>query len=401
MQGSEMFVKKSPMTTLLLKKGSHFSSEPHDKFISEVITSRDEWESEIKKIRNQPALNIMTTSMQNMSGFLPRVTFMRIGFDWLVSIFTWERPLYTWAALLFHTCICLRPIWLVLLPFFAAWVSVLVEITSKEIALEEKDPEINTFIAYKYRSTILGGDVDKAKEKAVEYTLNARFFQNTLGLYVSVYNFLEDKFIQFKALTGPLWPAWLTALGLPPSLYAYCYVSPRIPCLLAGWCCFMATHPLFIAIGSTLATRLYTIFDACLTVSKAALKAKGYDKLFMNASDEVSVEVFENQRWWAVVGWNNSTIATERSSWSDFSGVIAKASTSEYEPNPGYIWKEGSAWELVLDWCDTVSDPEGWVYYNNFWEEPSSAPRFDCFTRRRKWRRTMEAVPALPVPDLS
>lgn len=88
-------------------------------------------------------------------------------------------------------------------------------------------------------------------------------------------------------------------------------------------------------------------------------------------------------------GWNANTIDNERGPWTDITGELPLAPIATHELNQGYVWKRGSDWELVLDWSDPAPDKDGWVYYNNFWQEAATIPRFDCFTRRRMWRRLM------------
>ncbi|KAJ9069855.1 hypothetical protein DSO57_1014338 [Entomophthora muscae] len=91
-----------------------------------------------------------------------------------------------------------------------------------------------------------------------------------------------------------------------------------------------------------------------------------------------------------MLGWNDQTVSTERCSWTDETGKFEQIPIFQQHPEPGYVWEEGSSWEVVRDWCLPIQTDEcGWVYYNNIWLSPSSKPQINSFTRRRLWTRKM------------
>ncbi|KAJ2387520.1 hypothetical protein GGI05_004060 [Coemansia sp. RSA 2603] len=116
-----------------------------------------------------------------------------------------------------------------------------------------------------------------------------------------------------------------------------------------------------------------------------------------------TVSVFENQRWWLGFGWIPRLGSSERAKWSDESGRKRYASLSNFLPEDGFVWADGSSsggWEIDRLWALPVAtDDDGWVYTDNFWKKPASAASaVSSYTRRRKWvRRVRPANSRLDV----
>ncbi|KAJ1807416.1 hypothetical protein LPJ77_003024 [Coemansia sp. RSA 2523] len=107
------------------------------------------------------------------------------------------------------------------------------------------------------------------------------------------------------------------------------------------------------------------------------------------------VSVFENQRWWLGFGWIPRLGSNERAKWSDEQGKRRYASIRDFMPEDGYEWAdEGSGWEVDRRWALPVcTDEDGWVYSDNFWRRPASAPSaMSSYTRRRRWMRRVRPV---------
>ncbi|KAJ1906441.1 hypothetical protein IWQ60_012085 [Tieghemiomyces parasiticus] len=104
----------------------------------------------------------------------------------------------------------------------------------------------------------------------------------------------------------------------------------------------------------------------------------------------LKIVVFENQRWWAGLGWVPNLFSGERPLWSDAQGKIRASPKGEMAPPHGYVWDPTSRWVLATNWSTPdvpVKDPEGWIYTDNHWKHPKSAGGLMTFTRRRKWVR--------------
>ncbi len=126
-------------------------------------------------------------------------------------------------------------------------------------------------------------------------------------------------------------------------------------------------------------------------------------------------EVYENQRFYPIVGWSSKMMPHDPPAWSDRSGLRYKPKEmySNNNPPPGYEWC--SEWALV-PYYDELKAPEGfekeeaeliqkeggwapgeenWVY-GTFWGLDWHAKKFPiCSIRRRRWVRQRRFVPEL------
>ncbi|KAJ5558722.1 peroxisomal membrane protein Pex23-Penicillium chrysogenum [Penicillium sp. DV-2018c] len=123
-----------------------------------------------------------------------------------------------------------------------------------------------------------------------------------------------------------------------------------------------------------------------------------------NAGVRFTFVVYENQRRWLGIGWTYSLFPTERAPWTDehMNPVSAKDSFELPEVQTGdakWRWVEGSEWRVEgADNFNGKSDSkgstgEGWIYYDNKWNDGRRGQDgWDRYTRRRKWFRDAELV---------
>ncbi|KAI4865692.1 Pex24p-domain-containing protein, partial [Hypoxylon rubiginosum] len=114
--------------------------------------------------------------------------------------------------------------------------------------------------------------------------------------------------------------------------------------------------------------------------------------------------IYENQRRWLGLGWTNSLFAYERSAWTDEhnNAVPPKDEFELPEVEEGHAkwrWVEGSQWRVDgapdLDEADydTEAGKNGWVFYDNKWQNGRRGnDGWGRWTRRRKWYRDAELV---------
>jgi hypothetical protein len=125
----------------------------------------------------------------------------------------------------------------------------------------------------------------------------------------------------------------------------------------------------------------------------------------------IYAECFENQRWWAGLGWIPHMLRKERAAWSDVDGTVALAAKEDLE-DPKVLMAEGMAfpnvntrvavdadlaelsweWELngywLVDrsWTENLDD-DGWSYTDHKWECVKKENGGAYLTRRRRWIR--------------
>ncbi|CAG8493913.1 1477_t:CDS:2, partial [Cetraspora pellucida] len=111
----------------------------------------------------------------------------------------------------------------------------------------------------------------------------------------------------------------------------------------------------------------------------------------------------ENQRWWLGLDWTTNLFPNERPPWSDeYNEPVNDKDTFELPQHKEMITPEDPntrktiEWEWVdpswwIDYGGAV-DKEGWEYFDNRWNNPSSKSAFRRYTRRRKWARTARMI---------
>ncbi|KAI0836441.1 Pex24p-domain-containing protein, partial [Hypoxylon sp. FL0890] len=127
--------------------------------------------------------------------------------------------------------------------------------------------------------------------------------------------------------------------------------------------------------------------------------------------------IYENQRRWLGLGWTNSLFAYERAAWTDEHNnpVPPKDEFELPEVEDGHAkwrWVEGSRWRVDgapdLDEADYDTDAgkNGWIFYDNKWQNGRRGnDGWGRWTRRRKWYRDAELVEisdetvSLPPPE--
>ncbi|SLM36184.1 Peroxin/Ferlin domain [Lasallia pustulata] len=116
--------------------------------------------------------------------------------------------------------------------------------------------------------------------------------------------------------------------------------------------------------------------------------------------------VYENQRRWLGIGWTHSLLAYERAPWTDehLNPAPPKDAFELPELDSGtarWRWVEGSEWRVetggrgggVAKSPSAKSDANGWIYYDNKWNDGRRGQdSWGRYTRRRKWYRDAELV---------
>ena len=140
-----------------------------------------------------------------------------------------------------------------------------------------------------------------------------------------------------------------------------------------------------------------------------ALKTKTKDRP-KGASREIrfTFAIYENQRRWIFLGWNDSMLATERQHWTDeYSHPCPQPDQYELPDTENtttrWRWVKGSEWSVEGAKTENEKsakriggggggDESGWVYCDNYWADPRKLDGFSRYTRRRKWTRDAELV---------
>jgi hypothetical protein len=103
---------------------------------------------------------------------------------------------------------------------------------------------------------------------------------------------------------------------------------------------------------------------------------------FSSEEEVLKFEIYENERWWVVVGWSKNLILNERPLWSDLAGKIFMDKNSVFLPNnEEYSW--GGDWKVE---ASENCDAQGWEYSSDFNSSFVNNTK-GKYVRRRKWVR--------------
>ncbi|KAG2229219.1 hypothetical protein INT48_001887 [Thamnidium elegans] len=136
----------------------------------------------------------------------------------------------------------------------------------------------------------------------------------------------------------------------------------------------------------------------------------------------IQVSVYENQRWWAGNGYTSQLLRSERSGWSNITGLEPLPSKEEMPSPTHYVWADDDQWHLDTTgpWADDAleivflyfnhtlieCDENGWVYSDHRWQNGRSRPESitgraaaigqndgsRALTRRRRWYRKANPI---------
>jgi hypothetical protein len=107
----------------------------------------------------------------------------------------------------------------------------------------------------------------------------------------------------------------------------------------------------------------------------------------MGQGEVFRYEIYENERWWMLVGWAKNLIMNERPLWSDIAGKTYKDKNSVFLPNnEQYQWI--SEWQVI---ATDNTDQNGWEYASDF-NSLFGPQHSGKYVRRRKWVRQAKKI---------
>ncbi|KAJ1965074.1 hypothetical protein IWQ62_002755 [Dispira parvispora] len=383
-----------------------------------------------------PPLNLLTTTPKNFTQFVNRIGPIVELHNAVRNIVQWKHP---WRSLEFafgFTLLCLRPAWLVLSPF----VLVLTVIARNYYA---RLPDLSTPSAYAANATqdSASSEVSPSnggkgtrfwkssgvgkpqghklsgpstlfshRPSTAVYAQNLQFIQNTMGMVCDLLDSVEILWTWLDwSDPNRTWQVVLvTILTMPLLTLAYWCIPWNYLLLFGGLGVFLGNTLWAQALVATCQPWLAYVGNRYWAkvsgwrsnmghnLSESSLiTAEETDPAYTKASNQltehstVKVVVFENQRWWAGLGWIPHLLPAERSAWSDVDGTVQAQPKDHMEPLAGYTWEDSGGWQRDTTWCTKVciTDPNGWVYTDNHWKHPQANSGITVFTRRRKWFR--------------
>lgn len=109
------------------------------------------------------------------------------------------------------------------------------------------------------------------------------------------------------------------------------------------------------------------------------------------------VEVMENQRWWAGIGWSDGMLQGDPGQWSSITGIGRRQGMNFYqalEPYGEGPWVAGNSAQRRFSGLIFLGD---WMYSASFQAEFTKFPDSKSLVRTRKWQRTF----VLPLKQIN
>jgi len=116
--------------------------------------------------------------------------------------------------------------------------------------------------------------------------------------------------------------------------------------------------------------------------------------------------VYENQRRWLGLGWIPYLFPSERAPWTDEhlnpSDPKDSFALPEVDNNSAeWRWAPGSEWKVEGSGKGKASaNGDGWIFYDNKWNDGRRQDGWGRYTRRRKWYRDAELVEVAGIPEI-
>ncbi|KAI8832251.1 integral peroxisomal membrane peroxin-domain-containing protein [Chytriomyces cf. hyalinus JEL632] len=357
-----------------------------------------------------PPLDLLRKTPLNTAAFVARITPLVDVFEFFVQILEWRDAPRTILALIVCLSICFYPVTLCLLPhclILSLIASSRMERIKYEVALKNRNRAASdnavgtTSIPPNKNSGLL-----QATYQSATYIRNLQFLQNQMGSFVKAFD--------------------AAAIGLRTfSQYCDQYPVPAIQLLLAssaGMLIVIQYAPMKLLAASTVLvvfasnTAVFQATTAAVLpwIIKSVADKTDIIREGIRAANTVPggsvvlVTLWENQRWWAGLGWIPHLFQSERSPWSDETGAILRPHKDVFtlpesdEISGTWSWID-SEWALYFTWAapDQMDQKEGWQYMDHFWNQPRQKPNTGSMTRRRGWKRRMQFVPSLATSAVS
>ncbi|KNE66337.1 hypothetical protein AMAG_10559 [Allomyces macrogynus ATCC 38327] len=418
--------------------------------IDDVIVSTSRHAAVMEQTPREPSLSLLTTTPKNMNKFQKRVGGVHAFQNTVQDVFTWRNKTMTLLVLAVFTLVCLYPRVLAVAPQLLIVYAMSIgyyEHTKERAKLELKGKAVKPRAPPRM-------DADLApKLSSAELRDNLQFVQNSMGMFVDIYDavmLFTRQYANWDLPENATAFLKLVAASTLPAFLLVTFVPLNHIILVAGWLVFLGNTPLVIAMRETLAPvvaeKMAEKWQQAKQVARqwpevmkvkprkrrarrtgvsgresgsetngntAAGAASGkvapssasvagtsnssavpLDNSAAQVPDEgqYMVAIFENQRWWLGLGFLNALLSTERPAWSDYSGTIPLPPKTTYAPPPGFDFVEDD-WHVDRTWSVATPDVDGWVYSDHLWGSPRSSGGVGMLTRRRKWVRRVVRRP--------
>ncbi|KAG9303685.1 hypothetical protein G9A89_018582 [Geosiphon pyriformis] len=342
-----------------------------------------------------PPLNLQTTTI-NFKKFVQKCGFIFALQDSVENLILWKNSANTLLAMVIYVYICIYPHLMILLPLVGL-LSLLISFYHKRFP---KGPAQKLHGKHWKKHRKRQSDPFLPAENSVDYLKNMQNIQNMMGMISDAYDALIPvlKHLDWSNEEECLRITQIAVLTLALLTGTVWFIPWRKVFIVFGLSIFVANNKFVKVLLKETSPLLFQRIKIMLALWSKSLTLEEEDEL---EQDEITISVFENQRWWTGDGFRPLLLRSERAPWSSMSGTTGLPSKEDFPVPLGYEWVED--WSLDMDnlWEDEngaeeIVDPDegGWVYTDHQWENTAtksiSGPKL--VTRRRKWIRKAKKV---------
>ncbi|KAJ3199746.1 peroxisome- protein, partial [Dinochytrium kinnereticum] len=232
---------------------------------------------------------------------------------------------------------------------------------------------------------------------SAQYIKNMQFIQNQMGMFCDLHGEISRhmKLIDWSDETETLNVLKVAAASAVGVIVVVRLIPLNALMLVGGVAAFFSNTAFFRAASTTLPPAIMKgLTDRVDSIREGIAAARKAPE-----GSTVTVTLYENQRWWAGLGWIPHLLRSERSPWSDETGAIARPSRDQFElpandPAGTWTWVDPD-WRVDRGWTET--DENGWCYTDHVWAVPKDKAAIGSLTRRRAWVRQMRVNPSKVV----
>lgn len=337
----------------------------------------------------------------------PMATFQ----DKVEEVVLWQTPTETLLVMTLFSLICLNPFLILFAPqCLLIGMIVLNYYNRAKKAVNSKSTKIKS-----HKKALTASDM---KPASIVYSKNMRFIQNTMGMYCDIYEnvCLMNTHIDWSNERQTMLVLQAAIASIVALAFIWSFVPWNLVVLAVGWVSVLSNTSIGRALQIVLvkhaeeqaqSRQVQLLVARFKQLSTYISGNKAMNEAFTNKDGQLYVELVENQRKWAGVGFTGSMLKKERSNWSDSTGDISMHPTDSYDdPNsliragmcltlelspitvsPAFKWQWTKDSEWFLDNKSWGGDNEGWMYYDQKWLASVKSSSADCSTRCRRWLR--------------
>ena len=356
------------------------------------------YEKNIRRVENVYK-KVSTIEYNTKRLFLMNMAYMKLIFENINSVINWENKWRTLSYLFVFSFIVLffKIFYVFIFPLYLIYIHLSYKgniehflVVKNETYNEQYDKVSNSQIFYKIMSTY--NKIIELYEKIITKLIKGKRIKSQFYSLISItiianiifFNGKLYRFLNFKYIIIII--VWYTVLKKNPCFYSFFHFISDI---INERTLFITTSPTFFYYKNNLENYISLIIPFYGIYHLYEDEIKDNPVLLVTQAkkgeNDIKFELYENERWWMLVGWNKNLAFNEAQQWCKVDKPDEYCDKSMINlPNKGnvkYQWK--GDWQIeTYPHCDDL----GWEYSEKF-NNQFGMRKIGKFVRRRKWVR--------------